>query len=121
MRIKIFPISFQRSLIAISGTPVDKAKAAVQKCREAGVKAVLLTSLTGAEARSQAVELGVFTSESKTINDIATRLNVSVEKVCCFGDMFWYEAFNAVIIRVTTAISCYILLYLCELGQFSGA
>lgn len=69
------------SSLTISGTPVDKAKAAVQKCREAGVKAVLLTSLTGAEARSQAVELGVFTSESKTINDIATRLNVSVEKV----------------------------------------
>ena len=65
----------------ISGAQIDVAKDAVTKCRKAGIKAILLTSSEGVEARSQANQLGIFTKRSKTIEDIAARLQVSVAEV----------------------------------------
>lgn len=69
------------SSIRISGTPLDRAKKAVKLCRGAGMRAILLTSKEKADAREQAVELGIFTGESKTMKDVCGRLNTTEDKV----------------------------------------
>ena len=65
----------------LAGYPSADTKAAVAQCRTVGIKTFLLTSAEGEEARSQALEVGIFTKRSKTPEDIAKRLNMSVEEI----------------------------------------
>ena len=78
----LFKIGLIFNISVIPGDhSLTQAKAAVAKCRKVGIKTFLLTSLEGEEARSQALELGIFTKKSKTTEDIARRLGVSVEEI----------------------------------------
>ncbi|XP_057376626.1 sodium/potassium-transporting ATPase subunit alpha-B-like [Daphnia carinata] len=78
-----FPISGLRfvGLMSMIDPPRAAVPDAVAKCRSAGIKVIMVTGDHPTTAKAIARSVGIITHDSETVEDIATRLNVPVEKI----------------------------------------
>ncbi|XP_064543017.1 sodium/potassium-transporting ATPase subunit alpha [Drosophila montana] len=68
-------------LISIYNPPSINVRQAVDRCRSAGIKLVLLTRAELSFARAVAKTVGVIGQDSETIEDVAARLNIHESEV----------------------------------------
>ncbi|EDW62155.2 sodium/potassium-transporting ATPase subunit alpha [Drosophila virilis] len=68
-------------LISIFNPPILNVRNAVDRCRSAGIKLVLLTRAELSFARAIAKTVGVIGQDSETIEDVAARLNIHESEV----------------------------------------
>nr|CAH0110867.1 unnamed protein product [Daphnia galeata] len=78
-----FPITGLRfvGLISMIDPPRAAVPDAVAKCRSAGIKVIMVTGDHPITAKAIARAVGIITHESETVEDIAIRLNVPVDRV----------------------------------------
>ncbi|RWS30578.1 Na+/K+ ATPase alpha subunit-like protein [Leptotrombidium deliense] len=78
-----FPLDNLRfiGLIAMIDPPRSAVPNAVAKCREAGIKVIMVTGDHPITAKAIAKNVGIISPDSETIEDIAARKNVKVEQV----------------------------------------
>ncbi len=78
-----FPLSNLRfvGLISMIDPPRAAVPDAVLKCRSAGIRVIMVTGDHPITAKAIAKSVGIISEDSETIEDIATRMNVSVNDV----------------------------------------
>lgn len=78
-----FPISGLRfvGLISMIDPPRAAVPDAVSKCRSAGIKVIMVTGDHPITAKAIARSVGIISHDSETVEDIALRLNVPINKV----------------------------------------
>ncbi|XP_057376571.1 sodium/potassium-transporting ATPase subunit alpha-B-like isoform X2 [Daphnia carinata] len=78
-----FPISGLRfvGLMSMIDPPRAAVPDAVAKCRSAGIKVIMVTGDHPITAKAIARSVGIISHDSETVEDIATRLNVPMNKV----------------------------------------
>ncbi|XP_046450817.1 sodium/potassium-transporting ATPase subunit alpha-B-like [Daphnia pulex] len=78
-----FPITGLRfvGLISMIDPPRAAVPDAVAKCRSAGIKVIMVTGDHPITAKAIARAVGIITHDSETVEDIAARLNVPVDRV----------------------------------------
>ncbi|KAG8430256.1 hypothetical protein GDO86_018148 [Hymenochirus boettgeri] len=68
-------------LISMIDPPRSSVPDAVMKCRSSGIKVIMVTGDHPITAKAIARSVGIFSSNSETVEDIAERLAIPVEKV----------------------------------------
>ncbi|CAK9303686.1 unnamed protein product [Gordionus sp. m RMFG-2023] len=68
-------------LTSLAKCHVNTTKALVQKCKNAGIKVVMLTSQNKDMAKAIAKRYGIFDENCETIEDIAEKMNVTADKI----------------------------------------
>ncbi|KAM8926977.1 potassium-transporting ATPase alpha chain 2 [Pelodytes ibericus] len=68
-------------LLSMIDPPRSTVPDAVAKCRSAGIKVIMVTGDHPITAKAIAKSVGIISAGSETVNDIALRLNISVEQV----------------------------------------
>ncbi|XP_055920575.1 sodium/potassium-transporting ATPase subunit alpha-like [Eupeodes corollae] len=78
-----FPVENLRfvGLISMIDPPRATVPYAVEQCRSAGIKVVMVTGDHPITAKAIAREVGIISEDSETVEDIASRLNIAVEEV----------------------------------------
>ncbi|XP_075419677.1 potassium-transporting ATPase alpha chain 2 [Tenrec ecaudatus] len=68
-------------LLSLIDPPRSTVPDAVAKCRSAGIKVIMVTGDHPITAKAIARSVGIISSNSETVEDIAKRLNIAVEQV----------------------------------------
>ncbi|KAM7114883.1 potassium-transporting ATPase alpha chain 2 [Molossus nigricans] len=68
-------------LLSMIDPPRSTVPDAVSKCRSAGIKVIMVTGDHPITAKAIAKNVGIFSANSETVEDIAKRLNIAVEQV----------------------------------------
>lgn len=68
-------------LVSMIDPPRSTVPDAVSKCRSAGIKVIMVTGDHPITAKAIAKSVGIISAGSETVEDIANRLNISVEQV----------------------------------------
>merc|ERR1719433_1025799 len=78
-----FPLEGLRfvGLMSMIDPPRAAVPDAVSKCRSAGIKVIMVTGDHPITAKAIARSVGIISEQSKTVEDIATRLNIPLEEV----------------------------------------
>merc|ERR1711931_369747 len=78
-----FPLEGLRfvGLMSMIDPPRAAVPDAVDKCRSAGIKVIMVTGDHPITAKAIAKSVGIITEESKTVEDVAEELNIDVSKV----------------------------------------
>merc|ERR1711990_1119009 len=78
-----FPLEGLRfsGLISMIDPPRAAVPDAVAKCRSAGIKVIMVTGDHPITAAAISKSVGIISPENETVDDIAKRLNIPVEKV----------------------------------------
>merc|ERR1712002_824246 len=78
-----FPLEKLRfvGLMSMIDPPRAAVPDAVDKCRSAGIKVIMVTGDHPITAKAIAKSVGIITEESKTVEDVAEELNIDVSKV----------------------------------------
>nr|CAH0111942.1 unnamed protein product [Daphnia galeata] len=78
-----FPINGMRfvGLMSMIDPPRAAVPDAVAKCRSAGIKVIMVTGDHPITAKAIARSVGIISEESETVEDIAERLNIPVDRV----------------------------------------
>lgn len=78
-----FPVTGMRflGLVSMIDPPRASVPNAVQKCRDAGIRVIMITGDHPITAQAIARAVGIFSDKAETVVDIAKRLNTPVENV----------------------------------------
>ncbi|XP_051792499.1 potassium-transporting ATPase alpha chain 2-like [Erpetoichthys calabaricus] len=68
-------------LISLIDPPRSSVPEAISKCHSAGIKVIMVTGDHPITAKAIAIAVGIISPESETVEDIAQRLNIPIEKV----------------------------------------